>query len=132
MSAFDNYRTNIYFEAYDVPPFWTAPDFVPTRGIFSSNTTSGNKTEAERIYLSEGEKFLRYSVLGIFADSSNDKIEVSYQSKPYYRFIDNLVLGHNIIPCLPPYNDFLERIQDESRGATPCLNVEFLVKYYSQ
>ena len=126
LGAFNNYRTNIYFDAYDVPPFWTAPDFVPTRGIFFSNTTSGNSTEAERIYLSEGEAFLRYSVLGIYADLSNVKTEVSYQSKPYFRYIDNLVFSHNTIPCLPPYNDFVERFKDKSRGATPCLNVEFL------
>ena len=113
--AFYNFRTNIYVPALDEPPFWEEPNFIPTNAIFPSNTTAGNNTEAELIYLPEGESFLRNSYFGLYADQrpredGTKRTEVQYISKPYYRYIDNLVYNHAITPCLPPYNDVNERL----------------------
>ena len=114
--AYFNYRTNIYLEALDT--------------VYFSNTTAESDTEAEKIYLSDNEGFIRYSYQGLAILEGTVKVEVQYSSKPYYRWFDNLVYNYEITECLPPYTNVKERF--EAEGGTACPNLVEYYKYFSQ
>lgn len=107
--AYYNYRTNIYLEALDQ--------------VYVSNTTVGSKTEVESIYMASNEILIRKSYKGIVNILNTDgKIQTNLANKQYYKYVKNLVYRLAITPCLPPYDDYLER--KDASGTSPCPNLQ--------
>lgn len=78
-SAYFNFRVNIYYEALDT--------------VYYSNTTVGQVTEAEQIYLPPDKYLFRSSYLSKVATAPDfDPLlfrRVTFKSQPHFRFVEN-------------------------------------------
>jgi len=91
--------------------------------VFYSNTTVTDNTEAEKIFLSPGEKKIRTDYKGEEKPSPGDPKNVYFSKKPYYEFIQNVVYQFDQTRCEPPYNDYFEEVKSIRYGNKNCFDL---------
>ena len=91
-----NYRTSIYIKSMSL--------------VLYSNTTAGNNTESERVFLKDQQK-IRYDYQGQATGINTTSKEISagfvkYELKPWYNFVVNQMYRVDGRLCEPPYTAF--------------------------
>ena len=78
--------------------------------VLYSNTTAGNNTESERVFLKDQQK-IRYDYQGQATGINTTSKEISagfvkYELKPWYNFVVNQMYRVDGRLCEPPYSAF--------------------------
>lgn len=81
--------------------------------VFYSNTSAGNFTESEKVFLSPGQHRIRFDhkgqyTGGVISSTGTESITpgyVKYEEMIWWVFVQNHMYQYDNRPCLPPYNN---------------------------
>lgn len=92
--------------------------------VIYSNSSAGNNTESEKVYLQPSKYKVRYDYkLGFTGKSvgaSTDLYDpnfVVYEDQPYYAWVQNQMYQEDDKMCQPPYNSFYFKFTNGQRGS---------------
>jgi hypothetical protein len=105
-----DYRTSIYVPLMDL--------------VIYSNSSAGNNTESEKVFLQPGKYKVRYDYkLGFTGKNNGASTDVfapnfvAYEDQPYYAWVQNQMYQEDDRMCQPPYNSsFFFKFTNGQRG----------------